>query len=245
MKNLRKVFAMVTALSAICMSASAFAATTATGAFDKAAVTGDYSGIAAEDGSNTVVATVDTTLAQTGTQMTFIVLDADAVEESLAAGDILYIDQKELKAGDNSFTGAINLDRVTGAEGTLPDGSYVIKLGFTDANGDFQIAKATMVVATGSEGTTIEILWGDVNQDGVFNVNDAAKIVVGLTGGSKVCGEYTLGEASNGILWGDVNQDGVFNVNDAAKIVVGLTGGSKVCGEYTLGETAEITVAAE
>jgi len=237
MKNLRKAFAMVTALSAICMSASAFASTLT---FDDAAVTGSF------DDANTVTASVDTTAATLGTQMTFIILDADANELNLAAEDILYIDQKELTASSYTFTGVINAGRITGAtDSTIPDGSYPVKLGYTDDNGDFGIAEATLVVSSSGGETTIEILWGDVNQDGVFNANDAGKIVVGLTGGSTTCGDYTLGETANGILWGDVNQDSVFNANDAGKIVVGLTGGSTTCGDYTLGETAEITVAAE
>ena len=161
MKNLRKVLATITAISAICMSASAFAETTVTGAFDKAAVTGDYSQVVS---ANTVTATVNTSLATTGTQMTFVIMDADANELNLAAADILYIDQKELTAGSNSFTGVINPARITGAtDSTIPDGSYIIKLGYTDGNGDFQIAKATMVVATTSTGTIVKFVFGDVN----------------------------------------------------------------------------------
>ena len=248
MKNLKKALAAVMALSVMSWSCAAFADVSATGAFSggNGAVTADYSEIA----QNKVTATVDTALANLGTEMTFLILDDGTDVTAINEADILYINQQTLTAQSDSFTGVINLARVNGGTGAeeLPAGSYPIRVGYYyDDNGTqtFGLAAATMVVSYEGGTTTIEILWGDVNQDGVFNSNDAGKIVVGLTGGSKVCGEYTLGETLNGILWGDVNQDGVFNSNDAGKIVVGLTGGSKACGEFTLGETSEVEVAAE
>jgi len=248
MKNLRKVLATITAISAICMSASAFAETTVTGAFDKAAVTGDYSQVVS---ANTVTATVDTSLATTGTQMTFVIMDADANELNLAAADILYIDQKELNAGSNSFTGVINTARITGAtDSTIPDGSYIIKLGYTDGNGDFQIAKAVMVVATTSAGTTVTLLWGDINLDTYVNASDALEAlnyVAGVAGNySNEDIEATVGSSLGDITWGDVNLDTYVNASDALEVLnfVAGTAGNYSDGDFevTVGSNVDISL---
>jgi hypothetical protein len=177
MKNLRRALAAVIALTVMSVSASAFAEVSATGAFSggNSAVTADYSEIA----QNKVKATVDTTLATTGTQMTFLVLDDGTDVTNIGESDILYIDQKELTVGGNTFTGVINLARVSGAavDATeLPAGSYPIRVGYYyDDNGEqtFGLAAATMVVTAGSTGNTVTITWGDITVDNVVDISDA------------------------------------------------------------------------
>ena len=198
MKNLRKALAAVIALTVMSVSASAFAEISATGAFDdggRGAVTANYDNIA----SNTVVATVDTTKATTGTQMTFLVLDNGTDVTDIDEGDILYIDQKELTAGSNSFTGVINLARVSGAAvgaTELPAGSYPIRVGYYyDNNGvqTFGLASATMVVEEASSGTTVTIVWGDINMNGSVDPMDALAALQGAVGTYKTYGDYTVG----------------------------------------------------
>ena len=269
MKNLRKVMATLAALSVMCMSASAFADTTVTGAFDKAAVTGDYTNVVA---NKEVTVTVDTTGATTGTQMTFIILDADANELSLAAEDILYIDQKELTASQNSFTGVINTARITGAEGDIPDGSYLIKLGYTDANGDFGIAKATMVVETGSSGRTVKFVFGDINggeytgaqtetDTSVVTAADSLEMLKFLAGGSSdrggafAIGTVITDATGKKSVFGDINggvyagaqtetDTSVVTAADSLEMLKFLAGGSSDRGgAYAIGTIVSAVVA--
>lgn len=251
MKNLRKVLATITAISAICMSASAFAETTVTGAFDKAAVTGDYSQVVS---ANTVTATVNTSLATTGTQMTFVIMDADANELNLAAADILYIDQKELTAGSNSFTGVINPARITGAtDSTIPDGSYIIKLGYTDGNGDFQIAKATMVVETTSAGQTVTVRWGDITLDGAIDGSDSLAVMYFMVDDIKSypaaatesleANQFTVGSTVDSIRWGDVTLDGSVDGSDPLAIMYFMVDDVRTYSEHTVGSNTDIDLA--
>jgi hypothetical protein len=184
--------------------------------------------------------------------MTFVIMDADANELNLAAADILYIDQKELTAGSNSFTGVINTARITGAtDSTIPDGSYIIKLGYTDGNGDFQIAKATMVVETTSVGQTVTIRWGDITLDGYVNANDSLAALYYVAG---TAGEYTaesltatVGATVGSFRWGDITLDGYVNANDSLAALYYVAG---TAGEYTadgftatVGANTEISLA--
>ena len=199
MKNLRKALAAVLALTVMSVSATAFAEVSATGAFSggNGAVTADYSEIA----QNKVKATVDTTLATTGTQMTFLVLDDGTDVTNIGESDILYIDQKELTAGGNTFTGVINLARVGGAavDATeLPAGSYPIRVGYyydNDGVQTFGLASATMVVTAGGEDepVTITIIWGDVDGDGLVAGLDVSTVLLGSVGINSDC---TLGDIS-------------------------------------------------
>ncbi len=233
MKNLRKALAAVIALTVMSVSATAFAEVSATGAFSggNGAVTADYSEIA----QNKVKATVDTTLATTGTQMTFLVLDDGTDVTNIGESDILYIDQKELTAGGNTFTGVINLARVGGAavDATeLPAGSYPIRVGYYyDDNGEqtFGLAAATMVVTAGSEEpNTVKIVFGDVNgalYEGEAETNlsavtaaDALAILNLAIGGSpSVGGAYDIGA--------------VLTVADGTKFVSGDVNGGAYVGE--------------
>ena len=240
MKNLRKALAAVIALTVMSVSATAFAEVSATGAFSggNGAVTADYSEIA----QNKVKATVDTTLATTGTQMTFLVLDNGTDVTNIGESDILYIDQKELTAGGNTFTGVINLARVSGAavDATeIPAGSYPIRVGYyydNDGVQTFGLAAATMVVTAGSTGITVEFILGDVNGADNCNLADANYVVAKLAGGSaSVGGAYAIGQTvtdinSKSFTFGDVNGADGCNLADANYIVAKLAGGSASVG---------------
>ena len=248
MKNLRKALAAVLALTVMSVSATAFAEVSATGSFDKAAVTADYSEIA----QNKVTATVATASATTGTQMTFLILDDGTDVTDIEEADILYIDQKELANGSNWFTGVINLARVNGGVGAaeLPEGSYPIRLGYTDSTGEFAIAAATMVVAEASLGTTITIVWGDITGDSVIDSDDALAALLKYVGNSPqytVAGQTaTVGAQFAGYLWGDITGDSVIDSDDALAALlkyVGNTPQYTVNGNtLTVGSTIEATI---
>jgi uncharacterized protein YkvS len=268
MKNLRKALAAVMALAVMSVSATAFAATSISfteGAAPSAAVSGSY------DDANTITATVDTSEATTGTQMTFLILDNGTDVADIEESDILYIDQKELANDSNSFTGVINFARVNGAAvdaTALPEGSYPIRLGYTDSLGVFTIASATLVVEAGSEEpATITIVWGDVNGNGAANVGDATEVVDGVTGATttwtkEIDGvEYTFGFNSStvtasgvsytmkkgdlAVVWGDINGNGAANVGDATEVVDGVTGATTSWLDNAVGFNADTVITLE
>lgn len=198
MKNLKKALAAVIALSVMSWSCAAFADVSATGAFSGGnnAVTADYS----EIGDNKVTATVDTTLANVGTEMTFLILDDGTNVASINEADILYIDQKTLAAGSNSFTGVINLARIDGGTGAeaLPAGTYPIRVGYyyTDSvSGEqtFGIAAANMVVSYSSEAPTITVTWGDITLDSEIDVADALAALYYAAGTPRTYEGVTVG----------------------------------------------------
>lgn len=259
MKNLRKALAAVIALTVMSVSASAFAEISATGSFSggNGAVTADYTNIA----SNTVVATVDTTLATTGTQMTFLVLDNGTDVTNIDESDILYIDQKELTANGNSFTGVINLARVAGAaqDATeLPAGSYPIRVGYYyDDNGvqTFGLAAATMVVEAGGEAPKITVKWGDITLDAEIDVADALAALYYAAGTPRSypsaatetieANQFTVGNAVGDYLWGDITLDTEIDVADALAALYYAAGTPRTYEDVTVGSDVEITLAAE
>jgi hypothetical protein len=190
MKNLKKMLAVVTAISAMFASVSAFAQTNLSDC--DTGISGSCTG---EDGANPVVtAAVDSSIVDGG-EMTFLVLNKDVnpLTTDVAADDILYIDQQSSTAG-TSFTGPINLDRVDDDLTALPEGTYYVRIGYNSkTTGEFAIANAKLVIeSAGPSGTTVTILWGDVDQSGSVNVNDSTKLLNWIIGGSAVCGDYTI-----------------------------------------------------
>jgi hypothetical protein len=97
-----------------------------------------------------------------------------------------------------------------GLKGTeaLAEGEYAIKIGYTDANGDFAIAEGKIVVAEGEE--PIAILYGDVNDDLLITVNDASLIA------QVAAGLISFDEAKTKAA--DVNADELITVNDASLV---------------------------
>jgi hypothetical protein len=186
--------------------------------------------------------------------MTFVIMDADANELNLAAADILYIDQKELTAGSNSFTGVINPARITGAtDSTIPDGSYIIKLGYTDGNGDFQIAKATMVVETTSVGQTVTVRWGDITLDGAIDGSDSLAVMYFMVDDIKSypaaatesleANQFTVGSTVDSIRWGDVTLDGSVDGSDPLAIMYFMVDDVRTYSEHTVGSNTDIDLA--
>jgi len=272
MKNLRKALAAVIGLSVMAMSVSAFAEVTATGEFTSvnSAVSADYT----EIDQNKVSATVDLSKAVTGTEMTYLILNNNVTDSailagSIAEGDILYIDQKTLSAGNDTFTGAINLSRVNGytSGDELPVGSYPIRVGYYYDNAGvetFAIATATMVVAeAGSGETTVTLLWGDLNGDGYATTSDALELVYKNLGSARnvtvkdvegaTIGNVVIGQVidSLNLLWGDLNGDGYATTSDALELVYKNLGSARnvtvkdadgeTIGDVVVGNTIDVT----
>jgi len=270
MKNLKKALAAVMALSVMSWSCAAFAEVSATGAFSggNGAVSADYS----EIGDNKVTATVDTSLANVGTEMTFLILDDGTNVASINEADILYIDQQTLTAGNNSFTGVINLARIDGGTGAeaLPAGSYPIRVGYYyDDNGEqtFGLAAATMVVSyeSGEEQATIKVLWGDVDGNGAIAALDVSAVLLGSLGMYKDCtlsdgvnelaiavgddANITDGENTETVIWGDIDGNGAIAALDVSAVLLGSLGMYKDCtiGDIavTVGDECDVIVPAE
>ena len=241
MKNLKKVLAVLTAVSAMAAQVSAFAANEAT-------VSGDITGTYAANEEGTYKLTVTTpTAAKADTDMTLLVLDEDANPEAIADGDILYIDQGIV--GTDNFANLGLKDEIINTETTT---GHIIKVGYYDAEGNFAIAEGTIAVVAATPDTiTVEFKVGDVNKADGVNSTDANYILSWLTGGSaSVGGDYDIGEGivdtSNvTTIFGDVNgADGV-NSTDANYILSWLTGGSASVGAAKgIGETLTLTVPA-
>jgi hypothetical protein len=255
MKNLKKMLAVVTAVSAMAVSAPAFAAVSGDFTSANGAVTADYSAF----DQNKVRATVDVSKAVVGKEMSFVVLDNDVTGSKITSGtivadDILYIDQDTLGSSNYTFEANINLALVNGAESdatAIPAGSYPIRLGYYyDVNGTptFAIAEATMVVEEDDSEKTITFIWGDVNANGAANGADATALVNAIAGGTSTWTKtvdgvtYTFGFNSdivtadgksyamkigdNSVRWGDVNINGAANGADATALVNAIAGGT-------------------
>ena len=224
MKNLRKALAAVLALSVISVSGSALAETGCTLTGDLATFDATY-----DSEANSLTAEV-LTGATIGEQMTFVILDQGADEKAeIEADDILYIDQKELTAYGDSFTGVINLARVNGATDAMPDGSYPVRLGYMTASG-FKMATGDLVIESTPSGVTATIIWGDINCDGFITPGDATEILYKtidmpneLTAkdkDKKTLGTVYVGQnLLNVIKWGDINSDGFITPGDATEIL--------------------------
>ena len=198
MKNFKKVLAVLTAVSAMAASTSAFAANVPT-------VTGDVTATYAADDSGayklnvTKPTAANTDASNNGGDMTLLVLKEGTTD------DILYIDQ-----GTTDFTGlGLKTIPVTVGEDvvetevidieTTGDG-HVIKVGYYDADGNFMIAKGYLTVAAEKPaGKQITIVWGDVNADGAVSVLDVSAVgnrnVGGQTDFTDEAGNtFTIGE---------------------------------------------------
>ena len=124
MKSLKKVLAFGLAVSVLALSGSAFAAVEGTCTLQG----GDATFTASYDASaNSLTATAAG--AKAGEQMTFLILDNGTDVTNIVADNILYIDQKEATSSDTSFTGVINLARVSGATTEMPEGTYPVRFG--------------------------------------------------------------------------------------------------------------------
>ena len=248
MKNLKKVFAVATAIAALSASMTAFAEKTYTPAGDL--------GFTYDSATNAITVT-NTDFAKAGTEMTLLVLKTGTVETNVGQNDILYIDQ-DTKGTTASFQNM-------GLKGTiadLVDGSYPVKLGYYDAtSGEFAIKAGTLTVAEAAApgGKDVTFKWGDINLNGDVNIVDAGILASYIAG---VAGNYTnadstltanLGENPAGFnfKWGDINLNGEVNIVDAgilASFVSGIEGtytDSNKTVSATTGKDFTITVPAE
>ena len=194
MKNLKKMLAVVTAISTMLVSVPAFAALDLS---EKDAVIDTFTCTGEDTTSPSVTASVAAS-AVDGGEMTFLILNDGAVVQSIQAEDILYINQHTVSTDGTSFTGVINLDRVGDNLTALPVGEYPVRIGYNSkTTGEFAIAEATLKVEEDSAGgTTITIVWGDVNNDESADATDAADILGTLIGYPVKVGtsEYSIGQ---------------------------------------------------
>ena len=184
MKNLKKVFAVATAIAALSASMTAFAEKSYT-------PTGDL-GFTYDKETNSITVT-STDFAKSGTEMTLLVLKTGTDETNVGQDDILYIDQ-DTKGTTASFQNM-------GLKGTiadLVDGSYPVKLGYYDAtSGEFAIKAGTLTVAeAASGGKKVTIVIGDVDGNEMVTNADATYIAAKVAGGDAKVGtsKYSIGE---------------------------------------------------
>ena len=175
MRNFKKVMALAISAAALATSVSAFAELDyavdgLTGAYDAA--------------TNSLSLTVDGAAGD----KTVLVLANGVAAADATGDDILYI---------NQYTADETAYAAMGLKGTdaLPAGEYAIKIGYTDANGDFAIADGKIVVTekTVDEPKYIEVLWGDIDANGEVSGLDASMIVNVVLGGTEDTA-YTIGE---------------------------------------------------
>ena len=185
MKNFKKVLAVMTAVASLCMSATAFAAEGSVSSSQDLAGTYDVAtNVLNITNNNNVLADSETTI---------LVLTGELTDDEAAnvtEGKIMYINQQNTTTDGKNFTG-MGLKLPAGSE-TLGVGSYPVKVGCYNATtGGFEIKNATLEVTNG--GTTVKIMWGDIDLSGTVNVNDAGKIMNSLIGGTKQYGDFTIG----------------------------------------------------
>jgi hypothetical protein len=224
MRNFKKVMALAVSAAALATSVSAFAELE----YNVEGLTGAY-----EAATNSLSLTVDGAAGD----KTVLVLANGVAAADATGDDILYI---------NQYTADETAYAAMGLKGTdaLPAGEYAIKIGYTDANGDFAIADGKIVVTekTVDEPKYITVIWGDIDSDGSVAGLDAAKIVSVLLGNTEDT-QYTIGEVipSTEVVWGDIDSDGSVAGLDAAKIVSVLLGNTEDT-QYTIGTEVQIPV---
>ena len=211
MRNFKKVMALAISTAAIASSVSAFAATE----YSVTGLTGTY-----DDATNSLTLTVD----GASGDKTVLVLDNGVVDTAATGEDILYINQ--YTAEETAYS-AMGLK----GETALAVGTYAVKIGYTDGNGDFAIANGSIVVEEKEDEpqfTEVIFYLGDVNDDDVADVKDGSFILASATGGDVVVGtsEIAIGDTIVGdYKLGDVNADGVTDVKDGSFILASATGG--------------------
>ena len=175
MRNFKKVMALAISAAALATSVSAFAELDyavdgLTGAYDAA--------------TNSLSLTVDGAAGD----KTVLVLANGVAAADATGDDILYI---------NQYTADETAYAAMGLKGTdaLPAGEYAIKIGYTDANGDFAIADGKIVVTekTVDEPKYITVLWGDIDGDTEITVLDASAVVSAVLGSPEAT-DYVVGE---------------------------------------------------
>ena len=206
-KMFKKLMAVsATVAIAATMSVSAFAAgETATHTDGSVSV----SGYAAVDGA---------------TQYT-VMLFEDSFTTDYAVSKIFYINQDS-----NPSTLLSNmLVKATDGVNALPVGDYTVRIG-NDAGDAIDVD--LKVVAAEEDPETVELVFGDVDGNGVVNATDAGYIASFFTGATGSVGSiYAIGETvEDGILFGDVDGNGVVNATDAGYVASFFTGATGSVG---------------
>ena len=248
MKNLKKMLAILAASAVMCAAVPAFAEVELSKeAFDQdSAVTAFNFEYDEEDEVYKIGVEISTEVAIADEEMTFLILDNDVTNDDILAGnvdeeDILYIDQKTLKASDNTFEAAINLKLVNGAvtivddeevvATEMPEGNYPVLVGYYYMQDDvktFGRAVATAVVEEVESGIEVTFLWGDITGDTYIDSEDALAALLQLAGTTT---QYTVsdqtavvGSQFAGYLWGDITGDTYIDSEDALAALLQLAG---------------------
>jgi hypothetical protein len=164
-------------------------------------VAAGMSAMAAEYSADTNTATYTVPTAADNTQMTVLVIP-EGVKGNVQDSDILYINQ-DAKGGAVNGTAALKA-----VDGGLADGTYLVKVGYYDADNVFRIAEDTFTV--GNDTPTPAYTLGDVNADGEIDPSDALLVL-----------KYYVGEdlTETQILAADVNKDSEIDPSDALLIL--------------------------
>lgn len=133
-----------------------------------------------DEATNTATYAVPT--AAEGTQMTVLVIPTSA-KTNVQDSDILYINQDAVNG-----TGVNGTAKLKGTD-KLADGDYVAMVGYYDSDNTFKIVEDPFHV--GEINTGVEVLVGDVDQNGSVTASDASAILTyiatedGITEGTK------------------------------------------------------------
>jgi hypothetical protein len=194
--KMRKLFAGLLATSIVAAGTSAFAAVENDAGYNKEA--GTYS--------------IVSNLAAYGSdQMTILIIpEAAYLAETINDADILYIDQA---AADTA-----NIFKSVGILGgtTLADGTYYAKIGGENIAEDGIIVEKFTVTTTPSGDVEVH-QWGDVNDDGETNSDDAMEIIFMDNFMDSIFDD----EAEWRYIYGDVTDQGEGDVDsdDAMEII--------------------------
>lgn len=230
MRNFKKVMALALSTVAIATSVSA-----AELEYAVDGLTGTYDAV-----NNALTLTVDGAAGD----KTVLVLDNGVVDTAATGEDILYINQY---TADETAFAAMGLK---GSE-ALAVGTYAVKIGYTDANGDFAIANGSIVVTEKEdEGTTITVKWGDVTGDDNVDGSDSVTILmkyIGVAQTQNVKGyEVAIGDTFGGYNWGDITGDGNIDGSDSVTVLmkyIGVAQDQTVNGQaITVGQDVNITI---
>ena len=126
----------------------------------------------------------ETITAKDGTQMTVVVFKKVDTAETVSNTNIEYINQDtanaSLYAGMKTKNDLLAVDEDGSATYA---GDYIIRVGYYDAEGTWQLAQGSFTVDTKTVDDKVTIVWGDVNADGSVSVSDASAITNRAIGG--------------------------------------------------------------
>ena len=192
-----------------------------------------------DETNNTITITGD--LSACGEDATVLVLKP-LTTDAITDDDILYITQEKAANKETALAG-LGLKGESLAKNTV----YTVKVGGTNITSADAILAGTFTIADASAPQTVTVIWGDVNNDGIADYQDANAILLRPTGGPEKVGtsEYSINKVFvNSIVFGDVNNDGVADYQDANAILLRPTGGPAKVGtsDYTINAEAVIVV---